>query len=347
MVTGGSGTVTVPGCGTVVVNAGQTGYYRTLYAPQQFAQLTQAYANLAPIDQIGLLADSAALGLAGLQPAPAALELVKAAPRDGESQLWERIAGLLDDLHTRYGTDVARQRRFDAFALARLAPVMAQVGWIARPGEAPPVANLREDLIRTLSDLGDTATIAEARRRYAAMGTDPQAVPGPLRRVITGIVAQHADAATWDALHARARAEKNPLIKSQLYDQLGAPRDRKLAERALQLALTDEPNATDSAAIVAAVARRHPDLAVDFALANLPRVNELVDASSRSRYIPRLAAASTDPAIVGKLQAYGEANLAPEARGDLASTIAAIQDRIRTNAARMPEIDAWLANNPQ
>ena len=33
IVEGGAGTLDVPGCGPVVVNAGQSGYYRTLYSP--------------------------------------------------------------------------------------------------------------------------------------------------------------------------------------------------------------------------------------------------------------------------------------------------------------------------
>ena len=51
-----------PGCGPLVVNYGQAGYYRTLYAPALLARLTRNYARLRPLDQIGLLADNWALG---------------------------------------------------------------------------------------------------------------------------------------------------------------------------------------------------------------------------------------------------------------------------------------------
>jgi aminopeptidase N len=68
-----------------------------------------------------------------------------------------------------------------------------------------------------------------------------------------------------------------------------------------------------------------------------------VDASSRSRYLARLAMGSADPAMVNKLGAYADANLAPTSRGDVEAAVAALQDRIRVHAARLPEIDAWLA----
>lgn len=345
LVSGGKATVTLPGCGAVIVNAGQSGYYRTLYAPKEFAQLAQAFAGLAPIDQLGLLSDSSALGLAGLQPASSALELVKATPASADPQVWSRIARLFDGLHWRYQGDQERQHRLDAFAIARLAPVMAQTGWEARNGEAAAVANLRETLIDSLSELGDTTVIVEARRRYAAMDKDPSAVPGPLRKTVLAVVAQHADAATWDALRARARAETTPLLRDHLYVLLAAAKDKNLAQRALQLALTDEPGLTNSAAMISAVAQNFPDMAVDFALANVDKINQRVDASSRSRYFARLGSVSANPAMIDKLKSYAQANLAPSSRGDVDAAIAAIQDRIKTNAARLPEIDAWLGKN--
>ncbi|QJE01667.1 M1 family metallopeptidase [Massilia forsythiae] len=346
LVAGGKGSLALPGCGAVVVNAGQSGYYRTLYAPKEFAALAGQFATLAPIDQIGLLSDSTALGMAGMQPASDVLDLARRAPLGADPQVWQRIASVLDGLHDRYAADAARQQRFDAFARARLAPVMAQVGWTARSGEASAVANLREQLIVVLGELGDANVVQEARRRYAAMQQDPAAVPGALRKVVTSVVAQHADAATWDALRASARVEKTPLVRDNLYVQLALGADRALAERALQLALTDEPGLTNSAAMISAVARRHPDLAFDFALAHQEQINRRVDASSRSRYFARLAGGSSDPAMVGKLNAYAGANLAAGARGDVEAAIAAIQDRVKVNAARLPEIDAWLARHP-
>jgi aminopeptidase N len=349
LVAGGKGAITVPGCGAVVINAGQSGYYRTLYAPKEFAQLAQNFAALAPIDQIGLLADSAALGMAGMQPASSVLELAKATPAGAEPQVWARIAGVFAGLHSRYqgmnAAGNARQRAFDAFAIARLAPVMAQVGWTARQGEPSTVTNLRSQLIGVLSDLGDAKVIAEARRRYAAIDKDSSAVPGPLRKTILAVVAQHADAATWDSLRARAQLEKTPLLKANLYQLLGIADDAALAERALKLALTDEPDLTTSAGMISAVAQQHPDMAFDFALANQEKINRRIDATSRSRYFARLAGGSSDPAMVGKLNAYAGANLAASSRGDVDAAIASIQDRVKVNAARLPEIDAWLAQN--
>jgi len=350
LVAGGKGSISLPGCGAVIVNAGQSGYYRTLYAPKSFAQLSGAFAGLAPIDQLGLLADSWALGMAGLQPASNFLDLAQATPQGADPQVWGRIASTFAAIHAQYagegggegGSHFAGQQRFDAYALKRLAPVMADIGWNAVDGESTPRINLRAQLIEVLGHLGDPATIAEARRRYAAMGTDALAVPPALKKSILAVVAEHADAPTWDALRGAARSEASPLVRDTLYGLLATTNDPALAQRALALAITGEPGETIGAEMISTVADSHPDLAFDFALANMAAVNARVDASSRSRFFPMLAKGSSNPQMVAKVRAYAEANLAPEARRDAETAVAAIEDRLKVRAQRVPEIEAWL-----
>jgi aminopeptidase N len=345
LVAGGKGSLTLPGCGPVVVNAGQSGYYRTLYSQAGFAQLTSQFGALAPIDQLGMLADTWSLGMAGLQPASNILDLAEATPAGADPQVWALLARSFGSLHAMYGEDKLARARLDTYAVRRLAPVMAQIGWNAQAGEPTSHANLRAQLIGTLSRLGDQATIDEARRRYAAMGTDPSAVPGALRKTIMAVVAEHADAAGWEAMRRAAQAEKSPMIKDAMYGLLASSDDRLLAERALALALSDEPGATNGAAMIATVSRSHPELAFDFALANIKAVNERVDATSRSRYVPGLAANASTPAMIEKVRAYAEAHIAPEARRDAETAIAGIKDRIKVRSERLPEIDAWLAQH--
>lgn len=345
LVAGGKGSIQLPGCGSVVVNAGQSGYYRTLYAPKAFARLAGDFGALPAIDQLGLLSDSWALGMAGLQPASNVLDLARATPLDAAPQVWGRIAATFAQMHAQYEPGDAGRQRFADYAVARLAPVMARVGWDAQAGDTTSRVKLRADLIEILGQLGERATIAEARRRYAAMETDPQAMPAALRKSILAVVAQHADTRTWDALRKAAREESSPLVKDAMYGLLASANAPQLARRALALAISDEPGETIGAEMIATVAANHPDMAFDFALANMAAVDRRIDASSRSRYFPMLARGSSDPAMVGKVRAYAEAHLAPEARRDAETAIAAIEDRLKVRAQRVPEIDSWLERN--
>jgi aminopeptidase N len=342
VVTGGKATLSVPGCGPAVVNAGQSGYYRVLYAPVQFAALKGVFTKLAPIDQLGLMGDTWALGLAGQQGASDYLDLVKLTPVDADPTIWGEIAGSLGELNNFYRGDTQHQPAFQAFAIARLTPVLTRIGWQPQTGEAGPVKILRSELIATLSALGDRPVIEEARRRYAAASSDPKAMPGELRTAILGVVASHADAAGWDQLHAAAKAETTPLIKQNLYALLGSSTDVALAQRALALALTGEAGATTSPEIIRAVAQQHPELAFDFAVAHREQVDQLVDAPSRSRYYAFLASASLDPAMIDKIKAFAQAHIAPSSRRGFDTSIANIQYGSMVRKQRLPQIDAWL-----
>ena len=100
--------------------------------------------------------------------------------------------------------------------------MFARVGWEAKAGEGDPTANLRMQLIGVLADLGDQSVINEARRRFAAQKTDPNAMPVALRKTITGVVAEHADKATWDTLHAQAKAETTAADQGPAVQHAGA-----------------------------------------------------------------------------------------------------------------------------
>jgi aminopeptidase N len=343
LVTGGKAAVSVPGCDPVIVNAGQSGYYRTLYAPPEFARIAARFPTLPAVDQLGLLVDSWALGRAGVQRASDVLDLAVATPADADPQVWGQIAAIFAGIDDYARGDDARRAAFRRFAIVRLAAPFAGVGWTPRPGEPAPVAILRNDLIETLGALGDPAVVEEARRRHAAQASDPAAIPGPLRKTILGVVARHADAATWDRLHEAAIAEKTPLVKDHLYRLLSSTADEGLARRALELALTPEPGATNGAEMIARVAAEHPELAFDFAMAHLAALNERLDATSRSRYYAGLAGRSGDPAMLGKLSAYAAANVEEKSRRETDTAAANIADRIRVRDIVLPAIDAWLA----
>jgi aminopeptidase N len=341
----GSAKLVVPGDGPLVVNYGQAGYYRTLYAPPLISRLTEAFPRLRPIDQIGLLADNWELGESGYQPADVALKLVEAAPADGNSRLTTRVARILASLHRKYEGDAAHQAMLTRVASGKLSPALQRLTWIPKEDEPSTDAILRSDLIGALGRLGDAEVIAECRRRFDT--DDPSAKSGPLRESILEVVAFHATADQWDRLHSAALEAKGPLVRSQLYRLLGSARDEALSRRALDLALTDEPGATTSSQIISAVAAWHPELAFDFALAHRARVDALVDASSRSRYYPRLAAASTDAAMIPKLEAYAKEHLPPSSRSSVDRVIAGIRDEVRVRENQLPQVTRWLDQRPK
>lgn len=338
----GNASVELPGCDPVLVNAGQKGYYRVQYAPAQFKALANSFGKLATVDQLGVMMDTGALSAVGLQPVADALDLTTQVPLDASPDVWQNVAGTLGGIVGIYGDDEKAAAPAKRYALSRLSPVFQKLGWENKPNDSSTTKQLRTRLIGQLSGLGDAAVLAEARRRFDASATDPKALPADLRRTVLGIVAYNADAATWDKLHAMAKAETSSLIRDQYYGLLASTKDKALAQKALEMALTEEPGATNSAGMISRVAGEHPDMAFDFAVAHREQVNKLVDTTSLSRYYPGLGGGSDKPEMVQKLKDFADKYIAATSRRDTETAITGIQTRIKLNAARRPQIDAWL-----
>lgn len=340
----GKGSVTLPGCSgaPMLVNAGQKGYYRTLYAPAQFKALSDNFETLPVMDQLGVMMDASALAEVGQQPVSDMLDLTTKVPLDASPNLWQMVAGTLGGIDDMYEGKPKRQAVFRKYALSRLSPKFEQLGWENREGDSSTTKQLRSRLIGTLSELGDEKVIAEVRRRFAASQADPSAMSPELRRTVLGIVARNADVATWDQLHKMAQDEKSSMIRDQYYGLLTATKDKALAQRALDMALTDEPGATNSASMIGSVSREHADMAFDFAVAHREQVDKLVDTTSRARYYPGLGASANDLEMVDKIKAFADKHIAPTSRRSAETVISSIQTRIKLRAERLPQIDAWL-----
>ena len=339
----GKGQMTLPGCGAYVINAGQTGYYRSLYPAANVEALAKGFTRLSSIDQTGLLADNYQLGLGGYQPIGLALDLIDAVPANASPAVLAEVPGYLGSAYDMLEGDAAAQARVGAYATAKLGPVLSRIGFDAKAGEGPQVPVLRSALVSTLGDMGDKAVVAEANRRFAALESDPAALDGPLRNVWLGIIAKNADQATWDKLRMMAKGVKTDLEKSTLYALLGGARDQKLGAQALDLALTDEPGKTTSAAIIGQVGYEHPMLAVDYVLAHRAQYEALIDVSARSQALARLGGGSADPAMAAKLDAYATQYLTPESRKVVDRAIAAIKTRVETRQRLKAPLAAWFA----
>ena len=342
VLSGGKGTLTLPGCGAYNVNVGQTGYYRSLYPEANVKALAKDLTKLPTIDQIGVLADNWALGGAGYEPFAVPLAMIDAVPASANPSLLADLTDYLSAIHDLYPTDPALQAKAAAYTTARLTPALDRLGFDPKAGESSQDIILRQSIIATLGDMGNQKVVAEARRRFASLEGNPAALDGPLKNTWLRIVAEQADQATWDKLRAMANKADRQVERANRFSLLGRAKDDALDRKALDLALTDEPGKTNSADIISSVSVDKSGMAVDFALANYAAYEKLVDASSRSRAIGRLAGRSSDEAMVGKLEAYAQKYLTAESRKPIDQAISAIRDRVKSGAIKRAAATPWL-----
>ena len=214
---------------------------------------------------------------------------------------------------------------------------------------AANVAILRRNGDRdALGYFDDPAVIAEARKRFAGLCRDAvQSLDKSIRGAVLNVVAVHADAKTWEQLHQLALHAKSPLEKNELFQRLGAARDPALAQKALGLVFSNEVDADQRPREhhPVSVAGEHPQMAFDFALANLQRLYVVLEPDSRAEYVPRLIAESHDDGLIAKLDAFAQDHIPASAR----SSVTRAEGNIRLTQAlrrtRVPEIDRWIAAN--
>ncbi len=172
-------------------------------------------------------------------PLASYLALAENMGNDQDARPWEQIIGALGiieyDERGSPGYDA-----FAAYARSLVKPVAQKLGWDAKADETPDVQTLRRQVIEHLGLWGDPDIITDARRRFAAFVKDQSTIAPDDQSMVLNIVGQHADAATFEQLHALAKAAKDDAAHRRLYVALAAARDPKLAEQVAGIALSSE-----------------------------------------------------------------------------------------------------------
>jgi aminopeptidase N len=243
-------------------DAGALGFYRVRYDSATLAVNTKNFVRLPDSDRIALLDDQWALVESGTDPLPTYLALASSMGADLDSRAWLQILDALGTIEfAERGS--AGYAAFAAYAQSLLKPPLEQLGWTAKSGETPDVLTLRRALIRELGSLGDQNVIDMARKRFAAFVTDHNSISPDDQGVILTIVAQSADAATFEQLHAVARAAKDETEMRRYYGALSLVRDPVLAQQVALIALSPEiaPQAASlRMQLVRRIAYQHPQL---------------------------------------------------------------------------------------
>jgi aminopeptidase N len=327
-----------------LVNAGQTGYFVSRYAPELLRRLVQRLPQLSPEDQLGLVADTTALASAGYSPMASLLEVVAALPADADPAVWSAVCDKLTALGRHY-EEGAPARAYRRWVRGKLAPVMMRVGWDRQPGESDNMAALRTVLLKALAEADDDSVIAEARNRFEQFVASPDTLAGDLRNTVLGIVVLHADPAGWERLHAMTRGVKSTLEQDQMYQILGRVRDPALARRALELTLSGEPPRTTVPGMLRAVAVQHAAATFDFLASHWDRIAPLLVPSFLGWFPPTIAAASDDPDTATRLSEFSKGAGRASDPGEVRKAIASIHYLASIKQQRLAEIDRWLGEH--
>ncbi|MRX09745.1 M1 family peptidase [Pseudoduganella sp. FT25W] len=221
------------------INAGADGFFRTAYDDATLHTNAQQFRSLPAGDRIALLDDQWAQVEQGTQPLASYLSLVAAMGDDPNERAWNQIIEALSTVEqAERGTP--GHAAYLAYASKLLKPVATRLGWQPAADETAGVQRLRRSIIGRLGAWGDQEIVAQARQRFAAFLKDRQSITPDEQGMILTIVAQNADAATFEQLHAVAKGAANETEVRRYYPILMRVRDPQLAAQAAAIALSPE-----------------------------------------------------------------------------------------------------------
>jgi aminopeptidase N len=269
-----------------------------------------------------------ALVQAGRAPVSLYFGLVEKLPASTDLAEREQIINVLNFANRLLGGDPEREK-FQRYARSLLRPTFETLGWESKDGESPTAGNLRASLINALGDLNDPAITAGCRERFERYLANPASLPPDLRPSVLAVVGHYADEKTWSKLHELGLKTTSVEEKQNYYSALAEAINPKLVMKTLPIALTDELPTSRALFLVPLVARDsgHPDIAWEFAKANMKTLLAKTDAAGANRYAPSLFTFFSADSRADELKSYAKANLPPASAPEVAKVVDEIQFR--------------------
>jgi len=329
----------------IKLNANGAGNYRVQYDESSWQKaLLGALAKLNLEDRVNLLSDSWALVQANRADVSLYLELIGKLPRGHELAERDQIVNAFDYIN-RLLPDNPTREKFQEYARSILQPTFDELGWEPKKNESPRDSLLRASLIAALGDLNGQEIIAACKKRFEKFVVDPASLAPDLRASVCFVVGQNADDASWNQLHDLGLKTTSIEEKQNYYDALAGARDPKLAAKALQISLTDELPTSRALHLVGKVARYsgHPDLAWDFAKANMKALLEKTDAVGANSFAPGLFVFFSEKARADELKTYAKSNLPAASAKEVATAVDEVEFRAAFKQRLMPQLTAWIA----
>ena len=349
VLTPSSPSLAVPDANLFFANAGGNGYYRSAYAPAQYAALvSRVETGLAPEERISLMGDQWAKVRANKAKVGDYLDLASALSPDPNADVLVNSAENVDDI----ANDIAatRQERDALAAWIRrtYAPQFAKLGPPA-PDDSINTRQLRARLLLLLTIHGNDADLeTEARRIADQYLSDPASVDPTLGQAAVNIAARYGDAALFDRLEKIYETSNQPELQNFALRQMVAFTNPGFLDRALEYAISPRVRNQDSA-FQFAIAMKIPenrDATWAFTKAHWDQVRtELTP--EMGEYLVEGAGNFCSAAARDDVKNFYAAHPVPAADAYLRHAIEHIDGCIELRRLQEPNLKKWLAAQPQ
>ena len=272
-------TFTLPSCSAWVnINADAKGYYRSGYDPEAVrAMARDAETALSPAERILFPYDVSASVRVGREKIGDYLAVVESLRSDRSQAVLSPLLNQLDFIGRYLVTDADRDSYRD-WLRKTLAPVAADLGWEAKPGENVELEGLRASLMHTLGYTARDPQVESLARKLANQALDnPSSVDHELAFAAFRVAANGGDEALYDKIRDRLKTATSPeeiYIYQRVLTEFSDP---ALLEKTLEFAVSPEVRSQDSLQVIGQVMRNPAGqkLAWDFVTSHWDKIQSL------------------------------------------------------------------------
>ena len=338
-------TSTLAGCSTWVVgNANAAGYYRVSYPHEEVQALASAAeSKLSPAERIVLQENIWASVRVGREPVGDYLALAQGLGSDRTRAVLQEVLDHLGYIGTNLVSD-SDSDAYRAWLRQYLTPILNDVGWEPKPGDADEQKALRARLIVALAhDARDPAAIAEARKIADKALENPASVERDLAEAALRAAAMNGDASYYDKVMAKLKDAKSPEEYYMYLFTLAQVSDPALLQRTLELAVSPDVRSQDALQLIGSVMRNPAGqkLAWDFVLAHWDSVQK-AGGPFASADIVAATGSFCDAQARDQVEQFFAAHKIEAAERTYRQSMERISDCIALKSEQQPQLASWL-----
>jgi len=341
---------TLPGCSSWVnVNAGAKGYYRSGYDSGAVrAMARDAERALTPAERIMLPYDVSASVRVGREKIGDYLAVVEGLQSDRSQAVLDPLMEQLDYIGRYLVTDADRES-YRSWVRQVFAPVAADVGWEATPGENADRDGLRAGLLRTLGYTARDPEVEALARKLANQALDdPSSVNHELAFAAFQVAANGGDEALYNKIRDRLKTAKSPEEIYSYQRALAWFSDPALIEKTLEFAISGQVRSQDSLRLISQV-MRDPDgqkPAWEFVRSHWDKIQSMGGAFAGAD-IARTAGSFCDVDMQDQVRDFFAAHHEPASERTLKQSMERMNYCVDLKAQQGSQLAAWLQQHSE
>ncbi len=240
--------VNLPAQGAVVwvyANEEQSGFYRTALDSKLEGAVENSIQDLTPIERSGFLNDLWAEAKAGDIPLSVFLNALQKMKSDDSGIVLRDIAGYLLTLND-FLVDSQNRPLMQKWAQEILLPHWQKLGW-GTPGDSEEIKSSRSSVLLALGQIAPTPELsAQIQERLNEYLKDPNTLDSSLVSVVLDLGAEAGNEARFEEYRQKMDAAKTPEERNNFQMAMTDFKQDALAQKLLQMSLTDEIRGQDS-----------------------------------------------------------------------------------------------------